>query len=240
MRARALGSSAAGLLKSRATQRRSIISQQIFPPWDGAENSSMSGTKHGGSLERTALPVGHSLLLSGGSRSGGITSRMPQSSVLGRLQSFLPEMKRANAELASSATGTSDPVIAEQETQDGDDSVDQQAVEAASTGASAPAAAAVRAQSEGGGQEQAAETGGSVEMNIALGLWDTEATEAAAVEAIEERSGDGQADVSAAAIGHGAGRTAASSAPAPPVIQELHADSGDSQAASGTKHKRRG
>ena len=211
----------------------------------------MSKRNHGGSLERTTLPIGHSLLLSGDSENGGgitITKRMPQSSVLGRLQAFLPEIKRANAELASSAQGTSDPIIAEHETPCDDGSRDQPTTGAVSADVSAAVPAASRAHSEGADQEQdsqessdndacvgnapasaqAASAGGNggVEMSIAMGLWDNEATEAAAIEAIEERSGE-----------QGVGHTNASSAPAPPVIQELHNDSADSRALPATKHK---
>jgi hypothetical protein len=52
----------------------------------------------------TALPLGHSLRLDG--RGALSTERVPESSVMSRLRSFLPEMRHANDELMSTVEGS--------------------------------------------------------------------------------------------------------------------------------------
>eukprot|EP00937_MAST-01D_sp_MAST-1D-sp2_P006164 g6164.t1 len=135
----------------------------------------------------TGLPLGHSLRLQ--STAGPSTCEMPQSSILSRLKAFLPEMQQANAQLP---TGTADPTVSidplidaagQDESGSEDDGTPQMGkttdyTSGASSGATASA--------------------GHVEMDVALGLWQSAEQQAAAVDAIEERPGG----ASAAAASH--------------------------------------
>ena len=140
-----------------------------------------------------AFPTG--LLLRGGAGGAGAggpqTSKFPQSSVLSRLQAFMGEMARANEELegvlaaGGAAAAAADPEM-ELRAESGA-ALEEGAEGAAVEGAAAGAAAAAEQGGEGRTIFDSAATASSpaVEMDIALGVWDSKETEAEAVGKIE-------------------------------------------------------
>jgi len=187
-----------------------------------------------------SFPAG--LLLRGGAGGAGAggpqTSKLPQSSVLGRLQAFMPEMRRANEELegvlaaGGAAAAAADPEM-ELRAESGA-ALEDGAEGAADEGAAASAAAGAEQGGEGRTIfDSAAATASSpaVEMDVALGVWDSKETEAEAVGKIEAGGAGKEDDTGLVPTVDGEPRLLLPGQPKPgqpkPTIMEVVTDSSE-------------
>ena len=154
------------------------------------------------------IPAG--LLVGGGPK----TSKIPQSSVISRLQAFMPKMKRANDELeetisggggasgAGVGAGTAETGVVccdpDMELQ-GEGGMaacaeeDGEGGEGGEGGADGDEGAGTAVEEEGGAAAATKtifKPAAAVEMDVALGVWDSEETEAAAVAKLEAGGSD--------------------------------------------------